>query len=197
MDSDDEQILLSPLKPSPQINRRLKRLKKFSSQKSPKTQSLDQIMDPLLSLVDFAKLEALERSPKPLDFNDSSSSEELGLSQESPSLGIGNEDADVDEKESEMQFDAGEVLKPKTKRVLEFDDEVMDDVGLDGKMNDSDVRKGGEEDLSEERVDGEKKKKKKRAKKDGGDESKAKPQVNKRREEKVAVNVFLCFCILL
>ncbi|KAL0325723.1 UNVERIFIED_CONTAM: hypothetical protein Sradi_5141600 [Sesamum radiatum] len=199
MDSDDDYQSFSPPKePSPQAHyRRLKRLKKSNS-KPMKDLLPDPIDDPLLfSKVDFARLEALENDSEFTEFNESNSSEELVLSQESLSLGIGNENAMESEERMERQSD---MEVKKTKRMLEFDGDVAGEVHGNGRVieeasvgfeqGQNEKERFGEEDLFEEKEDDRKKKKeddmkkKRRVKSDSGELNTNVRGSNKRREEK-------------
>ncbi|KAL6511746.1 hypothetical protein OROGR_021343 [Orobanche gracilis] len=191
MDSDDDHQSFSPLKePSPQVHyRRLKRLKK-STLETPSDPVLESVEDPLLfPQVDFAKLEALENGTETPDFSDSISTEEAIISLESMSQSIDNENKMDNEDEVERGL-VGEIKK--TKRVLEFDDDVMGGVDANGRGSGEDSESFeqekkknemiGEDDLIEER---DKKKKKKRVKSDSGDGLQTNfSRSNKRREEK-------------
>lgn len=200
MDSDDDfQSFSPPKEPSPQLHyRRLKRLKKSNS-KPLKDLLPDPIDDPLLfPQVDFAKLEALENDSEAPEFNDSNSSEELVLSQESLSQEIGNEDEM--ENEDKMEYGSDREVK-KTKRVLEFDGDVAGGVDGNGRAIEEDSEgfetgknekeRIGEEDLFEEKED--EKKKKKKVKSDGGESNTNVRFSNKRREEKVSISFTLFF----
>ncbi|KAK6131185.1 hypothetical protein DH2020_035072 [Rehmannia glutinosa] len=194
MDSDDDYQSFSPPKePSPQVHhRRLKRLKK-SNLKTSKDPLFDSFDDPLLfPQVDFAKLEALENGTEIPDFDDSNSTEEAILSQESLPQDLDN-DNEL-ENEDKMEFEPIEEVK-KTKRVLEFDADLTGGVDADGRAIGEDSEgfepekngKGmiGEDVLFEERDNNKEKKKKKRVKSGSGDESKTKLRgSNKRTEEK-------------
>ncbi|KAG6437986.1 hypothetical protein SASPL_102917 [Salvia splendens] len=93
MDSDDDYQTFSPPKvQSPQLQlRRLKRLKK-SDAKPLEDPLFDPNEDPILfDHVDFAKLEALENDSEPQVANESISTEDADLSQESLSQGAGKE----------------------------------------------------------------------------------------------------------
>ncbi|PIN08865.1 hypothetical protein CDL12_18551 [Handroanthus impetiginosus] len=191
MDSDDDYLSFSPPKeePSPQVHyRRLKRLKKFNSKPS-KDQLPESVDDPLLfPAIDFAKLEALEKDLEMPELNDSNSTEETILSQESLSQSIANEN----EEEDELERVSDKEVK-KTKRVLEFDDDVM--AGVDGNgmaigedSSGFETEKNEKERIEEDNLlEGkeEKKKKKKRVKSGSGDELKNNARCsNKRSEEK-------------
>ncbi|KAL0314717.1 UNVERIFIED_CONTAM: hypothetical protein Sangu_2316100 [Sesamum angustifolium] len=199
MDSDDDYQTFSPPKePSPQAHyRRLKRLKKSNS-KPTKDLLPDPIDDPLLfPKVDFARLEALENDSEFTEFNESNSSEELVLSQESLSLGIGNENAVESEERMECQSDMEVKI---TKRMLEFDGDVAGEVNGNGRVIEeasvgfeqgpNEKERFGEEDLFEEKEDDKKKKKeddmkkKRRVKSDSGELNTTVRGSNKRREEK-------------
>ncbi|KAL0438568.1 UNVERIFIED_CONTAM: hypothetical protein Slati_2339800 [Sesamum latifolium] len=173
MDSDEDYQSFSPPKEhSPQVHyRRLKRLKKSNS-KPLKDLLPDPIDDPLLfPQVDFARLEALENDSEFPEFNESNSSEELGLSQESLSLGIANENTLENEEQMECQSD---MEVKKTKRTLEFDGDVAGEVhgsrraieeasvGFEHGKNEKE--RFGEEDLFEEKEDDRRRRKMKRRK---------------------------------
>ncbi|KAL6511749.1 hypothetical protein OROGR_021346 [Orobanche gracilis] len=191
MDSDDDHQSFSPLKEhSPQVHyRRLKRLKKSTSE-TPSDPLLESVEDPLLfPQVDFAKLEALENGTETPDFSDSISTEEATISLEPMSQGVDNEN-EMDNEDEVERGSVGEIKK--TKRVLEFDDDVMGGVDANGRGSGEDSegfekekKKNemiGEDDLFEER---DKKKKKKRVKSDSGDGLQTNfSRSNKRREEK-------------
>ncbi|KAL6574299.1 hypothetical protein OROHE_001203 [Orobanche hederae] len=191
MDSDDDHQSFLPLKEHlPQVHcRRLKRLKKSTSE-TPSDPLLESVGDPLLfPQVDFARLEALENGTETSDFSDSISTEEAIISQESMSQGV-----DKNEMDNEDEVERGSVGEiKKTKRVLEFDDDVMGGVdangrgsGVDSEGFEQENKKNemiGEDGLFEERD--EKKKKKKRVKSDSGDGLQTNfSRSNKRREEK-------------
>ncbi|XP_057793158.1 uncharacterized protein LOC131009766 [Salvia miltiorrhiza] len=214
MDSDDDYQSLSPPKElSPQVQfRRLKRLKK--SDQPLKDPLFDLTDDPILfSHVDFAKLEALENdsepqfvdesistedanlSPESLPqgdgnqvgseqvFNESDSTGEANLSQESLSQGVGNEIQNGNKMELGIDVEV-----KRTKRVLEFDDDVVGGSPMreDSENVDPEKKKEiiGAEDLLEEKEEKKKKKKKRIEKSDGGDELQSKSRgSNKRREE--------------
>ncbi|KAL2455009.1 hypothetical protein Fot_57994 [Forsythia ovata] len=184
MDSDDDYQSFSPPKElSPQVqHQRLKRLKKSNSE--PPKESLDEsIDDPLLfPQVDYAKLEALENDSETLDFNDSIFNEEPFMLQESLSEGLDGENKIEleNQKEKEVNFGIDSEVN-KTKRTLEFDDDVA--VGFGG--NEGGIGENvGEGDLDETKED-KKKKKRKKVKSDNANEYMSKlPVSNKRREEK-------------
>lgn len=222
MDSaDDYQSLSPPKELSPQLQfRRLKRLKKSHGEapKDAPAPLFDPAVDPvMLSRVDFAKLEALEKDMDSQSAEESDSPEAADLSQESPSQGVGNEVGDGKffsesnlseeanlsqdslfegvEKEvvngdgMELGFDA--VVK-KTKRVLEFDDDVVGGSASGEHSGNLEPEKEkemvGEDDLVEEKEE-KKKHKKRREKSDGGKELKTKSRGPSKREEKVCFNL--------
>ncbi|KAL1546718.1 claspin-like [Salvia divinorum] len=139
-----------------------------------------EVRDPILfSHVDFAKLEALENDSEPQFADESISTEDAYLS---PGVGNG--------------LGIGVEVK-KTKRVLEFDDDVVGGSPMREDSENLELEKKkeiiGEEDLLEEKEG--KKKKKRRENSDGGDELKIKswgskkerdvlPKKNKRTEER-------------
>ncbi|KAK6115366.1 hypothetical protein DH2020_007635 [Rehmannia glutinosa] len=174
MDSDDDYQSFSPPKePSPQVHhRRLKRLKK-SNLKTSNDPLFDSFDDPLLfPQVDFAKLEALENGTEIPDFDDSNSTEEAILSQESLPQDLDN-DNEL-ENEDKMEFEPIEEMEGQ----LEEDSE-----GFEPEKNGKGMI--GEDVLFEERDNNKEKKKKKRVKSGSGDESKTKLRgSNKRTEEK-------------
>ncbi|KAK4390678.1 putative serine/threonine protein kinase IREH1 [Sesamum angolense] len=171
MDSDDDYQTFSPSKePSPQAHyRRLKRLKKSNS-KPMKDLLPDPIDDPLLfPKVDFARLEALENDSEFTEFNESNSSEELVLSQESLSIGIGNENAM--ESEERMEFHGnGRVIEEAS-------------VGFEQGQNEKE--RFGEEDLFEEKEDDKKKKKEDDKKKKKEDDKKKKKEDDLKKKRRV------------
>ncbi|XP_042018321.1 claspin-like [Salvia splendens] len=144
-----------------------------------------EVQDPILfSHVDFAKLEALENDSEPQLADESFSTEEANLSQESPSQGIGN------------GLGIGVEVK-KTKRVLEFDDDVVGGSPMREGSENLELEKKkeilGEDGLLEENEG--KKKKKRRENSDEGDELEIKswgskkerdvlPKKSKRTEER-------------
>lgn len=221
MDSDDDYQSLSPPKElSPHVQfRRLKRLKKSDDEAAKDPPLFDSTVDPVFfSHVDFAKLEALENDSESQVVEDSNSTEEANLSQESLSQvfgnkedngqfssesnsneevnlsqeslpeGAGNEVENVDEME--LGFD---VEVKKTKRVLEFDDDVVGGSANREHSEELELEKKeiiGEDNILEEKEEKKKNKKKIREKRDSGDELKTKSRgSSKRREEKVCFNL--------
>lgn len=219
MDSDDDYQSLSPPKElSPQLQfRRLKRLKKShdKASKDPPAPLFDPAEDPvMLSHVDFAKLEALENDFDSQSAEESNSPEAADLSLESPSQGFGNEvdggkffsesnsieevnlsqdsllegveKEVVNGDEVELGFD---VEVRKTKRVLEFDDDVVGgSVNREQSENlepEKEKEMVGEDDLVEEKEEKKKSKKKRREKSDGESKSRG----HSKREEKVCFNL--------
>lgn len=188
MDSDDDYQSLSPPRQlSPQVQfRRLKRLKK-SDNKLPQDPLFDSTDDPILfSHIDFANLEALENDSEPQLFDESNSTEEADLSQESLSQGVINEVENGDKMELEQNVEV-----KKAKRVLEFVDDVVggsDESGgvisKDGENFEPEKKKERIED--EDMLEKKEEKKKDKKKTVSGDELKTKSRgSNKRREEKV------------